>query len=272
MENKKTDNKRSKKNFLHKPIKIIWIVLGVLVAVPSIILGVLWYIDSAKKIIESPNLGTVISSLKKFNSAEISKNTLTIDCSNLLDQWQPGEHIYFDEENKIRLKEGEVAGAIFLKNKVSSFLTFEMEFKSSLETGINTNISFKNNDGDLKYAIGDGDYRTIRSTYKTKEQEIKKERTILPVEIDNGHNIGFKINIIERGGSNKAVSSLVYQDVNGNNTTADLEDMVIPNPDKIFLSIGFGLDARKEPENKDAYIEMVSCNIVEAHPSKVLDQ
>jgi len=272
MENKKTDNKHSKRDFLRKPIKTIWVILGVLVAVPPMIFGILWYIDSAKKFIQSPNLGTVISSLKEFNNIENSNNTLTIDCSDLLNQWQPGEHIYFDEENKIRLKEGKVAGAMFLKDKVSSFLTFEMKFKSSLETGVNTNISFKNKDGNLKYAIGDGDYKTIRSIYKTEGQEDIKERTILPAEIDNSYDIGFKINIIERGGSNKAISSLVYQDVNGNSATTDLEDMVIPNPNKIFLSIGFGLDARKEPENKDAYIEILSCGIVEAHPSKLLDQ
>ena len=46
--------------------------------------------------------------------------------------WSPDLNTYI-QDNKIRLKEGKTAGAIILKNPVSSFLGFEIKFKSSFK-------------------------------------------------------------------------------------------------------------------------------------------
>ena len=255
-----------------KIIGSIYAVFGFIISLPYIYNGAAWLIDSGKQFVNNPDIATITRSLENFNKSETRSSTFSTDCSNLVDQWQPGKNIYFDVDNKIKLKDDNIAGAIFLKDSVSTFLTFEIKFRSSLVTGINTNISLKNDDGELKYAIGDGDFETIRYSYIPHTGEIHKERSILSSEIDNGEEIGFKINIVETGGINKVISSLVYKDILKKDVVYNLEDLIIKNPQKIFLTVGFGLDARKEINNKDAYIEILSCNITEASPSKILDQ
>lgn len=194
-----------------------------------------------------------------------------IECSNIKTYWSPDLNTYI-QDNKIRLKEGKTAGAIILKNPVSSFLGFEIKFKSSLLSGINTILSFRNSDGNLKYAIGDGDFRAIRYSYTDKTGVIRvREVSKLPVRINNEKEIGFKLSTIEKAQSTLASGVISYYDAYGQLHNWDLEDINIPNPKQLYLNIGFGLNAGLEPDNKSAYLELLSCSIIQTDPSKLLN-
>lgn len=239
------------------------------------LLAFLFIFDTAKDFQSKPELAIVIENVKKLSpirNEDKKENLNIVNCSNLKELWRPDENVYFDG-NKIKLKDGAMAGSIIYKDKVSSFLNIELVFRSILSSGVNTNLAFENNDGELKYAIGDGDFKTIRYFYNDHRvltpRDIKE--TFLDSNINNSENIGFKLNIIEQKGSNKAVSSLTYTNVDGKNNPINLEDIIITNPQKLYLSMGFGLDAHKESENKNAYIEVISCSLLEELPSKILN-
>jgi|GEM_PF-3336752 len=188
-----------------------------------------------------------------------------IDCSNIEEQWRADENSYI-EGNKIKLISGADAGSIFLKDFISEFLNFEIGFKSFLNSGINTNLAFKNRDGELRYSIGDGDFRTIRYSYGGNLQ-----KTILPEEIDNNQNIGFRLSIQEQSQKNKVISALTYFNKAGQQRAINLNDIEISNAKSLYLIIGFGLDAGKELEKNKAYIKIESCHIKEIGPSKILN-
>ena len=146
-------------------LRIIIEIILFLAAMPTFFNFTFWTADTVKDLRDKPTLATISESFGKFHLKNDKTNENKIDCSNLNELWRPDENTYF-EDNKIKLKNGEIAGSIFYKNKVSSFLNLELTIKSFLTTGINTNFAFKNNDGELKYAIGDGDFKTIRYLYE----------------------------------------------------------------------------------------------------------
>lgn len=254
--------------FFNRPIKMMWLVLFMMVTAYQFLGAIVdtldWSLASVLQIIKSPRIETVVDQVDELRSHGDDVDP-DLNCSDLKNQWQPGENTYF-ENNKIKLQDV-TAGAVFLKNKVSSFVSLELEFKSSISTGINTNISFENDDGELRYSIGDGDFRTIRYFYLSGGKITNRRRTILPLDIDNRNNLGFKIDIIEQGKINKAISSFK----NGDEPAVNLDDVIIPNPKKIHIKVGFGFNAG-ESNNKEAYIELVTCKIKESPPSKILDQ
>lgn len=184
------------------------------------------------------------------------------DCSNLKEKWEPDSNTRF-EGNKVKLKDHASAGIVFLKENPKSLLNLRINFKSSMKTGINTNISFKNGNDEVKYAIGDGDFRTIRY-YRSNDggpTYILKNETRLNPEIDNQYGIEFTMGIAKQAQGNRMLGSLAY----GKNfeNTSDLEDIIIKNPERISLTLGLGLDGKKESESgrSDVYIELGSCNI-----------
>ena len=194
-----------------------------------------------------------------------------IECSNIETYWSPDLNTYI-KNNKIYLKEGKTAGAIILKNPVSSFLGFEIKFRSSLLTGVNTILSFRNSDGNLKYAIGDGDFRTIRYSYTDKIGIMStREITKLAVRINNEREIGFKLSTIEKAQSTLASGVISYYDALGQLHNQDLENINITNPEQLYLNIGLGLNAGLEPNNKNVYLELLSCSIIQTEPSKLLN-
>ena len=193
------------------------------------------------------------------------------ECSNIKTYWRPDLNTYI-KDNKIHLKEGKTAGALILKNPVSSFLGFEIAFKSSLITGVNTILSFRNSDGNLKYAIGDGDFRAIRYSYTNSAGIMNvREVTKLPVRINNEKEIGFKLNTIEKVQSTLASGVVSYYDSYGQLHNQDLKNIVIPNPKQLYLNIGFGLNSGLEPNNKNVYLELLSCSIIQTEPSRLLN-
>ncbi len=267
MDKESTQNKPS---YFRVRLKRLWELyksaLGILSIISVSFTLILWAKRTATDFSRYPHAETISARVGDLINPETKKDN-SIDCSNLADQWAPGDNIIF-EGNKIKLKEGATAGAIVFKNRVSSYSSLELEVRSNLTTGINTNISFENEDGELRYSIGDGDFKTIRSYFISKSKVLIKNRKILPFDMDTKEPLGFKVNIVEQGGENKAVASLRIPGHPVNN----LEDITIPNPTKIYLKIGLGLNADKEPDVQNAYIELVSCKITESQPSKVLDQ
>ncbi|MDP3763791.1 MAG: hypothetical protein Q8Q92_04085 [bacterium] len=193
-----------------------------------------------------------------------SENNNPGDCSDLEDKWELDSNTKF-EGNRIKLKAGESAGTIFLKDDPKSLLNFRIKFKSTMKTGINTNISFENGNDSVKYAIGDGDFRTIRY-YRSDNNGptyILDSETRLSPEIDNQYSIEFTMGIVKLAQGNKMVGSLIYGKDGIN--PADLEEIVIKNPERISLTLGFGLEGKKELEEDldDIFIELESCEISE---------
>ncbi len=217
--------------------------------------------ESYKAKTPKPLLANLVST-QKTAEKNINEN---IDCSNIKERWRADENSYI-EDNKIKLVGGADAGSIFLKDFISEFLNFEISFKSFLSSGINTNLAFKNRDGELKYSIGDGDFKTIRYSYGKNLQ-----KTILQEEIDNSKNIGFRLSIQEQSQKNKVISVLTYFNKTGQQRAVNLNDIEISNAKSLYLIIGFGLDAGKELEKNKAYVKIESCNIKEIGPSKILN-
>ena len=162
---------------------------------------------------------------------------------------------------------------MLFKDQVSNFLNFEIVFRSSLKSGVNTNISFMDkHGGELRYSVGDGDFKTIRSFYlKDFIVEENKEFVLLD-EINNAEDIGFKVDIVERKNAGQALGSLTYYDNKNEFHSLDFKDMTIPRG--TYLSVGFGLDARKEPSGEGtggSYLEIKTCALKENTPSKILN-
>lgn len=275
--------KKSVKFFAKHIVKNIWVVAVLLfIVLPRLILGIsdLW--PTYFKIVSEPsNWASVIKSidLKKLDIGQKDEKIAspavddkTIDCANIAEHWRPDENIYF-EGNKIKLKNGGVAGSMLFKDQVSNFLNFEIVFKSFLKSGVNANVSFLNKyGGELRYSIGDSDFKTIRSFYiKDSVVEDNKEFVLLD-EINNAEDIGFKVDIVERKNTGQALGSLTYHDKEKEFHSLDFKDMAIPRG--TYLSIGFGLDARKEPSGEgteESYLEIKTCALKENIPSKILN-
>lgn len=253
------------------PLKGFWAVVGKLTIAVTAIGTLSWFVITLVQFANNPSLATLTGRIGELGGSTERTESLSIDCSDVENQWRAGKNAYIDG-NKVRLREGEIAGSIFFKDTVSNFLDFEITFRSFLKSGINTNFSFKNSDGELKYAIGDGDFKTVRHSYSTERRVMKSEKLTLPEEIDNNQDIGFEITIVEKKEGYEAISLLTYYDSTGRPNAEDLKNMVISNPQALYLAVGFGLDARREPKNKDAYVEIVSCVITERAPSKNLNQ
>src|SRR3989344_5153142 len=152
------DGKLSKNKTWPEKIKRAWPAYMFFLGIPGILAATWWYIKTGVNFYNDPRISTVTESLANLSGLA---NKDTFNCSTLKDNWEPDTNTYF-EDNKIKLKNGASAGTIFLKNGASSFLNLQLKFKSSMITGINTNISFKNGDDEVKYAIGDGDFKTVR--------------------------------------------------------------------------------------------------------------
>ena len=274
--------KKSAKFFAKYVVKNIWVVAVILfIVLPRLILGIsdLW--PKYFKIISEPrNLASVIKNidLKKLDIGQKDEeivsavNDEAIDCTNVAEYWRPDGNIYF-EENKIKLKNKGEAGSIFFKDQVSNFLNFEIVFRSFLKSGVNANISFVNKyGGELRYSVGDGDFKTIRSFYlKDFIVEDNKELILLD-EINGAEDIGFKVDIVERKNASQALGSLTYYGKEKEFHSLDFGDMVIPRG--TYLSVGFGLDAKKEPMVEGAgesYVEIKTCALKENTPSKILN-
>jgi len=264
-------------------VKNIWVVaVIVFIVLPRLILGIsdLW--PKYFKIMSEPrNLASVIKSfdLRRLDIRQQDEKTVSVvnsdemvDCTNIAEHWRPDENVYF-EENKIKLKSEGEAGSIFFKDQVSNFLNFEIVFKSSLKSGVNTNISFINKyGGELRYSVGDGDFKTIRSFYLKDFVVEDNKEFILLKEMDNAEDIGFKIDIVERKNAGQALGSLTYYDKEKEFHSLDFGDMIIPRG--TYLSVGFGLDARKEPTGEgsgESYVEIKTCALKENTPSKILN-
>lgn len=217
------------------------------------------YSSASKKAIDGDFKGAGSELIIPESDDEDSGN-----CSDLNNKWEPDSNTKF-EGNRIKLKAGESAGTIFLKDDPKSLLNFRIKFKSTMKTGINTNISFENGNDSVKYAIGDGDFRTIRY-YRSDNNGptyILDSETRLSPEIDNQYSIEFTMGIVKLAQGNKMVGSLIYGKDGIN--PADLEEIVIKNPERISLTLGFGLEGKKELENDlgDIFIELESCEISE---------
>ncbi len=274
--------KKSVKFFAKYIVKNIWVVAVILfIVLPRLILGIsdLW--PKYFKIISEPkNLASVIKNLdfKKWDIKQQEEETASavndemIDCANIAEYWRPDKNVYF-EGNKIKLRSGEAAGSIFFKDQVSNFLNFEIVFRSSLKSGVNANISFLNKyGGELRYSVGDGDFKTIRSFYLKDFMVEDNKEFILLNEINNAEDIGFKIDIVERKNASQALGSLTYHDQEKEFYSLDFGDMIIPRG--TYLSVGFGLNAGKEPAgdgSAEPYVEIQSCALKENTPSKILN-
>ncbi|OGZ58227.1 MAG: hypothetical protein A3F94_02550 [Candidatus Spechtbacteria bacterium RIFCSPLOWO2_12_FULL_38_22] len=194
-----------------------------------------------------------------------------LNCSDSSLQWRPDLNTYI-KENRIYLKDDKHAGTIILKDPVSSFLGFEISFKSSMSTGINTILSFKNSEGTLKYAIGDGDFKTIRYSFTDKTGILQiLETTKLPTSINNQEEIGFKLNTLEKAQGTLVSSTISYTDLYNQNNNKDLNDINITSPKQLYLNIGFGIDANLEDSASQAYLEITNCSIEQNEPSKLLN-
>lgn len=194
-----------------------------------------------------------------------------LDCSDATLHWRPDLNTYV-KGNAIWLKDGRRAGTIILKDAVSSFLGFEIKFSSSMQSGINTILSFKNSTGTLKYAIGDGDFKSIRYSFTDNKGLLQvMETTKLLVNIDETKEIGFKLNTLEKAESTLATGTVTYQDIYGQTHSQDLKDINITSPKQLYINIGLGIDARREGNTRNAHIELINCSIVQTEPSKLLN-
>ena len=214
----------------------------------------------------APMLATIVISADNDDEKKGELN-----CSDSSLQWRPDLNTYI-KENRIYLKDDKHAGTIILKDPVSSFLGFEISFKSSMSTGINTILSFKNSEGTLKYAIGDGDFKTIRYSFTDKTGILQiLETTKLPTSINNQEEIGFKLNTLEKAQGTLVSSTISYTDLYNQNNNKDLNDINITSPKQLYLNIGFGIDANLEDSASQAYLEITNCSIEQNEPSKLLN-
>ena len=194
-----------------------------------------------------------------------------LNCSDPNLHWRPDLNTFI-KNNKIFLKAEKSAGTIVLREPVSSFLGLELQLKSLMQSGINIIISFKNSDGTLKYAIGDGDFRTIRYSYTDKNGILRIQEVLkLGNSIYNANEIGFKLTTLEKTDSTLASAIVSYYDIYGRLHNQDLEDINIPNTQQVYLNIGIGIDARQEIQKQDAYIELLNCSIMQTKPSRLLN-
>lgn len=275
--------KKSVKFFAKHIVKNIWVIAVLLfIVLPRLITGISSLGPKYFQILSEPkNAASVIKSLdfKKLDigpKEEITNVVVsddkTIDCTSIAEHWRPDENIYF-EGNKIKLKNGGVAGSLFFKDRVSNFLNFEIVFRSFLKSGVNANISFLDKyGGELRYSVGDGDFKTIRSFYLKDSVVEDNKELILLSEVNNAEDIGFKIDIVERKDAGQALGSLTYYDKERKFYSLDFKDMTVPRG--TYLSVGFGLDARKEPMEEGAeesYVEIKTCAVKENTPSKILN-
>ena len=194
-----------------------------------------------------------------------------LNCSNTDLHWRTDLNTYVNG-NRMFLKTEKNAGTIILREPVSSFLGLEAQFKSSMQSGINIIISFKNSDGTLKYAIGDGDFWTIRYSYIDKDGILRIQQVLkLENSIYNAKEIGFKLTTLEKADGILASAVVSYYDIYGRLHNQDLEDLNIPNPHQVYLNIGIGIDAGLETQKQNAYIELLGCSIMQTEPSKLLN-
>jgi len=198
-------------------------------------------------------------------------NNIVLQCSSPSLHWRSDLNTYVND-NELFLKEGKSAGTIILKEPVSSFLGFEITVASSMQSGINTIISFKNSGGNLKYAIGDGDFKTIRYSYTDKNGVmLVQETTKLENSIHNEREIGFKLTMIEKANSTLSSAVLSYYDIYGRLHNVDLENIQIPDPKQLYQSIVLGIDAGLETQRQDSSIKLLGCSIIQTEPSKLLN-
>jgi len=202
----------------------------------------------------------------------IEKDDILVDCSNLNSDWTSGSGLIF-EERKIKLRPEKTAGAAFLRNPISTFFNLELNFRSLMESGINVIISFYNSHGELRYAIGDGDFKTIRYMFIDNAGYVRVMEVIkLDSPIDNSGNIGLKISTIEKVDSGLSVATLTYQDSTGKTRTNDLGDLIIPKSQQLYYNVGLGINASLEPHNiGNVYMEVQNCRIKEIPPSELLN-
>lgn len=238
-------------------LKRFWILIVLLfITLPLLIHNIPELVPQYIRIIKNPKEAASI--IKNFNT---KKDINNIDCSNLERHWWRDKNIYF-EDNKIKLKAGERAGAISLKKNISTVFDIGIVFKSFINNGINTNISFQNGDAEeIKYAIGDGDFQSIR--YYGIGRQISTP-TSLVTAIDNSEKIKFKASIVERETGNEIVSSLTYLNRQGEmRDSLNLNTLPIFASSKPYFNISFGLDVGQGKLDSNAYIELISCTIID---------
>ncbi|OGZ61160.1 MAG: hypothetical protein A2919_00975 [Candidatus Spechtbacteria bacterium RIFCSPLOWO2_01_FULL_43_12] len=202
----------------------------------------------------------------------VEANENSINCSDLNSGWLSGSGLIFDDR-KIKLRPERTAGAAFLKDPISTFFNFELNFRSVMESGVNVNISFYNSQGELRYAVGDGDFKTVRYMFIDNAGYVRVMEVLkLDTPIDNSDSIGLKISTVEKVDSRLAVATLTYKDSLGKIRTSDLENLIIPKSQQLYLNVGLGINASLEPHNVDnVYMEVQNCSIKEIPPSELLN-
>ncbi|MEX2145336.1 MAG: hypothetical protein WD712_03150 [Candidatus Spechtbacterales bacterium] len=258
--------------------------LGFLIAVFTILSGSIFVSDliknpeltweeKIKKALSLSSLSLLESGTKEINNIQIvEEDKSTFDCSNLDSDWVSGSGLRF-EERKIKLQPGKLAGAAFLRNPISIFFNFELNLRSVLKSGINTNLSFYNSQGELRYAIGDGDFNTVRQMFIDNAGYVRTmEVTKLEVPIDNTYDVGLKISVVEKTDSRVAIATLTYRDSLGKTHTRDLENLIIPKSQQLYHNVGLGINASLELYNlENAHMEIKTCKIKEVSASELLN-